>query len=116
MELFADGRSLGTHKNYRVARTFLVPGNTRVISVFAENTRGRFGTRGSLSNGLITDESWKCSSKWFPGWNLPDFDDKHWSHAVVVSRGLSGYPAIAKTAKWIWADGSKDAYCRLKLQ
>ena len=116
MEMFADGRSLGKHKNYRVARTFLIPGNTRVISVFAENTGGKFGIRGSFSNGLVTNKSWNCSRKWFPGWKLPDFDDKHWPHAVVVNRDLGSYPKIAKTAKWIWAHGRKHAYCRLNLK
>ena len=116
MEMFADGRSLGKHKKYCVARTFLIPENTRVISVFAENTGGKFGIRSSSSNGLVTNKSWNCVRKRFSGWNLPDFDDKHWPHAVVVSRESGWYPAIAKTAKWIWAGGKKYAYCRLNLK
>lgn len=56
MELFADGKSLGKdNSNWGIADTFLVPGDTRVISVAGQHFGGAFGVIGSLSNGLVTN-------------------------------------------------------------
>ena len=119
--MFADGRSLGQDKNWRFASTFQIPGDTRVISVRGENSEGPYGVLGSFSNGLVTNESWKCSSDLYPRWNSPDFDDGHWPHAVAVGKHGDGpwkvISGIALTAQWIWAAGDADeVYCRLDLQ
>ena len=122
MEMFVDGKSLGVDDNWKVSSTYLIPGDTRVISVKGKNNKGRYGILGSFSNELVTNESWKCCSVRSPGWNSPDFDDRNWSHAVVVGehgenrwRVISG---IAQTPKWIWAAGkyASEVYCRLDLQ
>ena len=122
MEMFADGQSLGTDSDRRNPTTYLVPGNTRVLSVAGKNTAGSyFGIIGSTSHGLVTDGTWKCSSDLHVGWNSPDFDDQDWPLAKVV--GINGgsprgkIHGIAEMAKWIWADNNKDVvYCRLKLK
>ena len=122
MEMFADGRSLGTD-GWENLTTYVVPGNTRVLSVAGENVPGgiHFGILGSTSNGLVTNETWKCTSVLFPGWNSPNFDDQNWPLATVIANHgdipwgiLNG---IAVTAKWIWGDTNNNtAYCRLSLQ
>ena len=122
MEMFADGKSLGVDGDWTVSSTYLIPGDTRVISVLGKDSGVAYGILGSFSNGLVTNESWKCSSDLYPGWNSPDFDDRHWPHAVVVGKhGVSPWhniPGIAQTAKWIWAAGkyTDKVYCRLDLQ
>ena len=122
MEMFADCQSLGTDSDWKKPTTYLVTGNTRVLSVAGKNTAGGFfGIIGSTSHGLVTDGTWKCSSDLHVGWNSPDFDDQDWPLAKVV--GINGdFPwgkihGIAEMAKWIWADNNKDVvYCRLKLK
>ena len=123
MEMFADAKSLGKDNgNWQIADTFLVPGNSRVISVAGKDAGSEFGILGSFSNGLVTNESWKCSSVLYPGWNSPDFDDRQWPYAVVIkNHGDSPWGfinGIAKTAKWIWTAGQDDneVFCRLRLQ
>ena len=121
MEMFADGQSLGTDSNWGHPTTYLVPGNTRVLSVAGKDLGGNFGILGSMSNGLVTDESWKCSSFPYPGWNFPDFDDQGWHSAnVIANHGDNPWNTIngiATAAKWIWAKNKSDAaYCRLNLK
>ena len=122
MEMFADGQSLGTDSDWTKPTAYLVPGNTRVLSVVGrETTRNFFGIIGSTSHGLVTDGTWKCSSDLHVGWNSPDFDDQDWPLAKVIAyhghRPWGKIHGIAETAKWIWANEDTDiVYCRLKLQ
>ena len=122
MEMFADGRSLGKDNgNWGIAVTYSVPGDTRVISVAGQDWAVPFGVLGSFSNGLVTNESWRCSSTLSPGWNSPDFDDQQWPFAVVVgNHGDSPWgfiSGIASKAKWIWTSGQySDVYCRVNLR
>ena len=122
MEMFDDGQSLGTDSNWANPTNYHVPGNTRVLSVAGENTAGALrGILGSTSNGQVTNETWKCSSVLYPGWNSPNFDVQSWPLAkVIVNHGDSPWHTIngiAMTAKWIWENtNSNTAYCRLTLQ
>ena len=122
MEMFADGRSLGKdNENWIRATDFVIPENTRVISVMAKAVRFDHGILGSFSNGLVTNESWKCTKDRYLGWNSPHFDDRTWPAAVVLGKhGVSPWGTIAgigMNAKWIWADrpGFDTIYCRLNL-
>ena len=121
MEMFADGQSLGTDSNWTKPTTYLVPGNTRVLSVAGKNNGGPHGILGSTSNGKVTNETWKCSGVLYPGWNSPNFDDQSWPLAkVIANNGDSPWGTrhgIAVTAKWIWGDtNTNTAYCRLSLK
>ena len=118
--MFADGVSLGTDDDWKSSTEYAIPGNTRVISVEGVDKGDPFGILGSLSNGMVTNSSWKCHTIKHFGWNLPDFDDSSWPAAVeVASHGdwpwykITG---VASTAKWIWTAGEPDnVYCRLRL-
>ena len=77
MEMFADGQSLGTDNSWGNLTTYLVPGNTRVLSVAGKDHGGKYrGILGSTSNRQVSNETWKCSSVLSSGWNSPDFDDQ----------------------------------------
>ena len=120
MEIFADGVSLGKDDDWRSSRNYVMPGNTRVISVHGIDKGGAFGILGSFSNGLVTNASWKCESVKYPGWSYPGFDDSSWPAAIEVANHsdmpweiISG---VASTAKWIWTARQPDnVYCRLRL-
>ena len=113
--MFADGKSLGKDSDWTKPTTYLVPANTRVLSVAGKDTGSQFGIIGSTSHGLVTDETWKCSSDPHSEWNSPDFDDQDWPLATVVAnhgttpggkymalqRGLSGYGPIIKKTMFI---------------
>ena len=122
MEIFADGQSLGTDSIWENPTAYLVPGNTRVLSVAGKDYGGGYlGILGSTSNGQVTNETWKCSSVLSSGWNSPNFDDQSWPLAKVIGnhgdRPWGTLNGIAVTAKWIWGDtNSNTAYCRLTLQ
>ncbi|XP_078352807.1 uncharacterized protein LOC144637621 [Oculina patagonica] len=123
MEMFADGRSLGKdNEDWIKATNFIIPENTRLISIKAKPERLlHYGILGSFSNGLVTNESWKCTNHFYLGWNIPHLDDSNWPAAVVVAKhGDSPWGTIAGislTAKWIWAAGGgfNIVYCRLNL-
>ena len=122
MEMFADGRSLGkSNRDWIRATDFVIPGNTRVISVMAKARRFDHGILGSFSNGLVTNESWKCTKRWYLGWNSPHLDDRTWPAAVVLGKhGVSPWGNIAgisTAAKWIWTAGPgfSTIFCRLNL-
>ena len=128
MVMFADNTSFGDdNRDWRIPFTYKLPGDTRVISVIGMNYPNNqgdqtpFGILGSTSHGLVTDETWKCSSDLYPGWNSPDFDDRDWPLAKVVrnhgDKPWKTIDGIAETAKWIWANEDQDiVYCRLNLQ
>ena len=121
MEMFADGVSLGKDDNWRSSTEYIIPGNTRVISVLGIDKGGQFGILGSFSNGMVTNASWKCEDDEYPGWNSTDFDDSGWPAAVERAthgeRPWYNITGIASTAKWIWTAGNPDeVYCRLRLQ
>ena len=122
MEIFADSQSLGTDSDWTNSTTYLVPGNTRVLSVAGKDHGGNYlGILGSTSNGLVTNETWKCSSVLYPEWNSPDYDDQDWPYArEIANHGVQPWekiPGIAETAKWIWADNNNSTvYCRLKIK
>ena len=128
MELFADGISLGKdNEQWNTATNFVIPGNTTIIAVAAKNSHRPPGILGSLSNGLVTNSSWKCNNRRDPGWNYRDFDDRNWTAAVEFARngdGPEGYIAgIDPTAKWIRASRHRfggqrfgTCYCRINLQ
>lgn len=115
--MFADGTSLGKdNENWIRATVFAIPGNTRVISVMAKAYGFQRGLLGSFSNGLVTNESWKCTDDKYLGWNIPHLDDSNWPAAVVLAKQLT-IAGIASTAKWIWTAGPGvgTVYCRLNL-
>jgi len=120
MEMFADGVSLGKDDDWTSSTEYVIPENTRVISVSGVDKGSQFGILGSLSNGMVTNASWKCHTFKYSGWKSPEFDDSNWPAAVEVANH-GDWPwhnrvGIASTAKWIWAAGDPDnVYCRLRL-
>ena len=60
IEIFADGLRLGEHHGWSVA-TFSLPADTSVLAFNARNSGGPGVVLASLSNGIVTDDTWLCS-------------------------------------------------------
>ena len=121
MELFADGgkprigqREVEDPHRFRHTRRYqnYCSGSAELSFSFRDT---RF-----LSNGLVTNSSWKCSDRLHRGWN---FDDRIWPAAAEIPRhhsdGLEGNLAVIDpTANWIWTTKQKtpSCYCRVNLQ
>lgn len=119
--MFADGVSLGHDSDWGSPTNYVIPGHTRVISVEGRDISHQFGILGSLSNGMVTNASWKCNNDLYSGWKSPDFNDSNWPAAVEIAkhgdRPWRNITGIALTAKWIWTAGEPDnVYCRLSLK
>ena len=125
MEMYADITTI-EHQNdndWSIPSIYQIPGDAKVLSVIGTNAPdgSPFGILGSTSNGLLTNETWKCSSDIYLRWTSPDFDDQDWPLAkVIANHGKKPWyriDGIAGTAKWIWANKYEHTvYCRLKLQ
>ena len=102
-----------------------VTANASTIAIYCNNTGGIAGLIASFSNGLTTDNTWRCSHIRVDGWYDENFDDSDWEGAYVMQandgsgtawQNDNGFP---DNAKWIW--GSSDlvtnsaSYCRGKL-
>ena len=75
--MFADGVSLGKDNDWQSSTDYVIPGNTRVISVAGIDKSLQYGILGSFSNGMVTNASWKCEDDEYHGWKSPDFDDSN---------------------------------------
>ena len=115
-DLYTKGKLLG-HKphGWSSSTSFILPLGTSNLAVRVENTGGYGGFLASLSNGKVTDSSWRCSSLTADGWSSKDFDASIWSPAVV--RGGNGLQGISSEAKWIGVQNQTAAsfYCVLKF-
>ena len=110
--------------NYNMSSSVSLAANACVLSVLAVNiaTGGSSGILASTSTGVVTDDSWKCSSELqTPGWHEPNFDDAAWAQARVVApndgSSFAFIADISPDAKWIWAEDTSShvAFCRKTL-
>ena len=54
----------------------------------------------SSSNGINTDEQWRCTNVFDDGWFLPNYTDSSWPKALVVGSNTLAY-YIAQGVRWI---------------
>ena len=122
--IYADGVQIGHFAAYNTPNTVAITEETKLIAVKTYDFDTYGGLIGSLSNGVVTDGSWKCTREYKAGWETLTFDDSNWP-AATATRGQGDpgdwarIPAIASSAKWIWAGSYGDTkittYCRKKL-
>lgn len=69
----------------------------------------------SSSNGIKTDEQWRCTNVSDEGWFLPNYTDISWPIVYVLGSN-NGYYFIVPDAKWIGYEVvSNKIYCRRSL-
>ena len=69
---------------------------------------------------LVTDKSWKCTTRYIQNWMSPSFDDDSWPNAVISGTNSATdihnfLSVIDSTANWIWTSNGptdKTVYCR----
>jgi len=108
--------------SWRTPNTATIPFGTKVIGIECKDKSFDYGIVASLSNGVVTDENWLCSSKLVTGWNLPGFVDKNAD--FLPAKDGNSYrnefrpSPIDKKAKVIWGPDQQEgttAYCRLNV-
>ena len=117
--VYADGVEVG-HGLLDNPITVTIPDRTKLIAVKAVDNNNYAGFIGSLSNGLVTDGSWKCTRDLATDWEKLNFDDSKWSAPTATrANGDPQARRVASSAKWIWAGAYNDAkttvYCRKRL-
>jgi len=93
-----------------------------VLGLECKDNGGAYGIIASTSIGIVsivTDATWRCSSKNVQGWAEPGFKDLNadFSPAKSGNQYSSGPPAgIAKEAKSIWGPTVNGyAFCKITL-
>ncbi|ESO97219.1 hypothetical protein LOTGIDRAFT_239159 [Lottia gigantea] len=120
MKFYADGVLKASNNDWTVASAVTIPDNTEVVAVYCKDLHVVGGIKVALSNGIKTDKSWKCTTKYVPNWNKPGFDDSAWSVPTVPNFNWGTRPSqLNGKAEWIWTSGwsgqHKDVYCRKEL-
>ena len=123
-EIFIDGKSVGKGTNWENLRDLDIKlsRGTHVITVEAKNKNRNAGMYLQLSHRsgyVVTDSSWKTSTKEEKGWNQRKFDDSTWTPAKemgvpgeegwVTSRQPLAFTVPFLFANAIWTpDGVKE--------
>ena len=112
---YADGLKLDRNSNHNQQEQAEIPRTTQVIAVRCHNTGGGYGIAARLANGVVTDDSWKCTKDAPEGdWAQIGYDDAGWPQAVRQSR-YGGVFSNGERFSVIWADcdGRDDEACKV---
>ena len=119
--IYVDGQLVSYSDNWKITSTVSIPHTATILAAQITDADNTGGFLGSLSDGNVTDNSWKCTTIFFNGWNTPQFDDRTWPYATTTKKNgdppWGTLPSILSNAEWIWA-GPYDAgiqwtvYCR----
>ena len=135
MKVFLDGveyHDPATMLTWVTTSTLTVPSGTRVLAIECDAESWVGGILASLSNGQVTDHTWKCSAVYEPGWTEPDFEptSPNWTPAFEIVENGGSMPtwtwaectACSSRAMWIWTPdfrndmpGYVSAYCRVNI-
>ena len=122
--IYIDGTEVGRTSNSSDIWSEDVTANAKTIAIYCNNPDGRAGLIASFSNGLTTDNTWRCSHGNISGWYEENFDDSDWDRAYIIQANDDGetwakdneFPYYAK-----WISGGfafptrRYSYCRGKL-
>ena len=120
IDVYHDGRVVLNNGDWTQSSVINLE-NPCVLAFEAYDAGVNEGILASTSTGVVTDETWRCTTVLEPDWHTFAFDDSAWPQARVVgAHGVSpwgNFPDISTDAKWIWAQGSTGGtvYCRKKL-
>ena len=112
-DIYADGVFLGWISNPFIISTVMLPDDTNLLGVRAENFRGIYGFIMKLSNGFVTGTHWKCSNTEHDNWYKLSYNDDDWQPARITMWPPEWSPLGLDPAEFIWAEKYTDVvYCR----
>ena len=124
--LYVNGSEIGSGSNWKSVQTYKIPQkDAYVIAIEATDYGWIAGLMTQINidgTTLFSDNSWKCTTIFQPGWCLPGFDDTSWDQATEHAVN-SGWPwgkinGISDYANWIWSSDEFDhnkVYFRLTI-
>ena len=92
-----------------------------VVSIKAVNNDGPMGLIAETDSGVITDNTWRCTTTEHADWFTETFNDGSWpsAHAWYDYAGgpWGSLPNIDANSKWIWTDNQNDLtiFCRKQI-
>ena len=107
LTVYVNGQYCGQNGGYwSVAKWFSFPHQTRVVAVVVNNIPGGYGAfLGVFSNGVVSDDMWRCSEtgQLDQEWATVSFDDTSWSRAVTWQNnsGALEVEGIPTNVHWI---------------
>ena len=118
-----DGSILLSSSGWWNTETVTYDADPCVLALKAVDYGEGGGLLASTSTGVVTDDSWKCSTSLTLDWYQASFDDSGWDDARFITVHGSGpwgvRSGISLDANWIWADVTPTAfttaYCRKQL-
>eukprot|EP00918_Siedleckia_nematoides_P001726 GHVU01004102.1.p1 GENE.GHVU01004102.1~~GHVU01004102.1.p1 ORF type:complete len:285 (+),score=9.68 GHVU01004102.1:113-967(+) len=131
VSVYIDGQATPIVQNYnwQQVSSVQIPGNTKVVAIQCrDKARVKVGIIASLSNGVVTDNSWQCSGTLQAGWAGTPFtpNPAWWASATIIPNiaawgNFAQNGGISSSAKWIWTSQysypgwDTPVYCRKQL-
>ncbi|ESO94422.1 hypothetical protein LOTGIDRAFT_175420 [Lottia gigantea] len=120
LNFFVDGQLEASSNDWKVGSPVSFSDTAHVLAFDCRDEGVIAGIRGSFSNGVVTDSSWRCSTSDDEGWKELGFDDSNWQDATIQTHSDWGNKptSIASEAKWIWTAGDftdRHVFCRRRL-
>ena len=129
LSVYVDGKLLGegeTHITSKGFHQYEVHPGSHVIALRCKGKSPPYvkAIMGSLSNGLITDNTWKCINRFSQGWNMGNYPDESWPIAASYGSNIpptfpwGNIESIEASATWIWTNdnvGDVEVYCRRNI-
>lgn len=129
LTVYVDGKLLGegnTGIKSRGFRQYEIQQGSQVVALKCKGKPPPWekAILGSLGNGLVTDNSWKCTNSVSLGWNMRNYQDDSWP--MAASHGPNSaqtfpwgdFDSIDSNALWIWTNDNVndfEVYCRLNI-
>ena len=118
-KIYIDGKEVFTNQLSNFSSKIFVTNTLQVIAISVTNIVGHGAFKAALSNSsVVSDGSWKCSSKFSYDWQLIDFNDRLWS-APTTTGSFDACYGFPSSARWLWTDKSYSSintiYCRKTL-
>ncbi|XP_032233290.2 uncharacterized protein LOC5508631 isoform X2 [Nematostella vectensis] len=121
LDVYVDGETMVT--GVQGVHSILIDSSSHVMAVKCKGAEG--GWRGMIvGDGVLTDESWRCTKHKEAGWHMTTFDDRDWPSAVSYAINIdSVFPwgvkeGVSSEAQFIWTSDNrndKEIYCRRTL-
>lgn len=129
LSVYVDGNLLGegeTHITSARFHQYKVHPGSHVIALRCKGKSPPFvkAIIGSLSNGVVTDNTWKCTNSFSQGWNMRNYPDESWPMAASYGTNSPStlpwgyFEGIEPKAAWIWTNdntGDVEVYCRRNI-